>query len=222
MRKAYLAAGVAVLGIAALLLAPRFIGSGVEAFTVVPRDIVRSVVATGRVEAPHRVDLGAQIVGTVVAVPVAEGETVRAGQTLVQLDDGELIAAVREADIAVAQAQARLRQLQEVQRPVSGQAQRQAQATLDNARAQLQRQEDLFPQGLHRPGGAGRGPQGGGAGGRPARRCTATARHHARGRQRRRDRPCGAGPGPGRHRGRPGPAAPCHRHGAGGWRAHQP
>jgi hypothetical protein len=31
MRKAYLAAGVAVLGIAALLLAPRFIGSGVEA-----------------------------------------------------------------------------------------------------------------------------------------------------------------------------------------------
>jgi HlyD family secretion protein len=147
MRKAYLAAGVAVLGIAALLLAPRFIGSGVEAFTVVPRDIVRSVVATGRVEAPHRVDLGAQIVGTVVAVPVAEGETVRAGQTLVQLDDGELIAAVREADIAVAQAQARLRQLQEVQRPVSGQAQRQAQATLDNARAQLQRQEDLFRKG---------------------------------------------------------------------------
>lgn len=147
MRKAYLAAGAAVLVVGALLLAPRFVAPTVQSFTVTPRDLVRSVVATGRVEAPHRVDLGAQIVGTVVAVPVAEGQTVKAGQTLIQLDDGELSAAVREAEVAVAQAQARLRQLQEVQRPVSGQAQRQAQATLDNARAQLQRQDDLFRRG---------------------------------------------------------------------------
>lgn len=147
MRKAYAAAGAAVLVVGALLVAPRLISPGVQAYTVAPRDIVRSVVATGRVEAPHRVDLGAQIIGTVAAVPVAEGQSVRAGQPLIQLDDGELSAAVREADVAVAQAQARLRQLQEVQRPVSGQAQRQAQATLDNARAQLQRQEDLFRRG---------------------------------------------------------------------------
>lgn len=147
MRKAYVAAGAAVIVVAALVLAPRFLATPVQSFTVTPRDLVRSVVATGRVEAPHRVDLGAPIVGTVVAVPVAEGQTVRAGQTLIQLDDGELSAAVREADVAVAQAEARLRQLQEVQRPVSGQAQRQAQATLDNARAQLQRQEDLFRRG---------------------------------------------------------------------------
>lgn len=147
MRKAYVAGAGAVVVVAILLLAPRFVAPKVPTYTVAPRDIVRSVVATGRVEAPHRVDLGAQIVGTVVAVPVAEGQTVRAGQTLIQLDDSELSAAVREADVAVTQAQARLRQLQEVQRPVSGQAQRQAQATLDNARAQLQRQEDLFRRG---------------------------------------------------------------------------
>jgi len=48
----------------------------------------------------------------------------------------------------VAQAQARLRQLQEVQRPTAEQNVRQAQATLDNARAQLRRQEDLFRKGF--------------------------------------------------------------------------
>jgi len=49
--------------------------------------------------------------------------------------------------VAVTQAKARLRQLQELQRPVAAQALRQAQATLDNARAQLGRQEGLFRQG---------------------------------------------------------------------------
>jgi len=147
MRKAYVAAGLAVALVAGLLAASRFIGTPVSSLQLAPRDLVRSVVATGRVEAPHRVELGAQMVASVVAVPVAEGQSVRAGEILIQLEADELSAAAREADLAVAQAQARLRQLQEVQRPVSGQAQRQAQATLDNARAQLQRQEDLFRRG---------------------------------------------------------------------------
>lgn len=147
MRKAYAAAGVTVALVAGWLVASRFIGTPVNSVTLAPRDLVRTVVATGRVEAPHRVELGAQVVGTVTTVAVTEGQAVTAGQTLIQLEADELTAAVREADLAVAQAQARLRQLQEVQRPVSGQAQRQAQATLDNARAQLQRQEDLFRRG---------------------------------------------------------------------------
>lgn len=147
MRVPYAAAGLAVLVVAGLLAAPRLIGPGLAAVVVTPRDLVRSVVATGRVETPHRVDLGMQIVGTVVAVPVAEGQAVRAGERLVELDATELNATVREADVAVALAQARVRQLLEVQRPVAAQAQRQAQATLDNALAQLRRQEDLFRRG---------------------------------------------------------------------------
>lgn len=147
MRKAYAVAGVLALAVAGAVVAPRWGGARVESLTVAPRDLVRSVVATGRVEAPHRVELGAQIVATVAAVPVAEGQSVRAGQTLIELEAAELQATAREADLAVTQAQARLRQLQEVQRPVTGQAQRQAQATLDTARAQLQRQEDLFRRG---------------------------------------------------------------------------
>lgn len=148
MRAACISAALAVALLGGMLVAPRFIGTSVQTVVVEPRDLVRTVVATGRVEAPHRVDLGAQIVGTVIRVPVEEGQTVKAGQHLVELDDRELRAAVREADVAVAQAQARVRQLQEVQRPVAAQLLRQAQATLDNARAQLHREEDLFRQGF--------------------------------------------------------------------------
>lgn len=147
MRLAYVAAALALLLVAGLLAVPRVLGPVEAGVTVEPRELVRSVVATGRVEAPHRVDLGAQIVGTVAAVPVAEGQAVKAGQLLIELEAAELTAAVRESDLAVAQALARVRQLQEVQRPVTRQAQRQAQATLDNAQAQLARQEDLFRRG---------------------------------------------------------------------------
>ncbi|MCF8204313.1 MAG: efflux RND transporter periplasmic adaptor subunit [Methylotenera sp.] len=147
MRKAHLAAGVVIALVMGLLLASRLMGPQLSSVQVVPRDLVRTVVATGRVEAPHRVELGAQMVASVASVPVIEGQAVQAGEVLIRLEADELSAAVREADLAVAQAQARLRQLQEVQRPVSGQALRQAAATLENARAQLQRQEDLFRRG---------------------------------------------------------------------------
>jgi HlyD family secretion protein len=136
-----------------LLLAAFFgpalvLGQRVATLKVTQRDFVRTVVASGRVQAPHRVDIGVQIVGTVAEVPVAEGQTVAANQTLVVLDSRELRASAAQADVAVAQAQARLRQLTELQVPVAVQALRQAQVNLDNARAQLQRQQNLFEQGF--------------------------------------------------------------------------
>jgi HlyD family secretion protein len=123
-------------------------GPQVEVDTVVRRDFVQTVVATGHVEAPHRVDIGAQVTGTVARVPVAEGQTVKAGELLIELESSELRAALRQAEVAVEQAQARLRQLREVQAPVAEQALRQAQTNLDNARASLQRNQDLFAQGF--------------------------------------------------------------------------
>jgi len=127
----------------ALVLGPR-----TEVVSVVQRDFVQSVVAAGHVEAPHRVDIGSQVVATVKRVPVAEGQTVKAGQPLIELESAELNAAARQADVAVQQAQARLRQLREVQLPVAEQGLRQAQVNLDNARRQLARQQDLFTQGF--------------------------------------------------------------------------
>ena len=128
---------------------PRMLlGPEVPVTPVVKRDFVKSVVASGHVEAPHRVTIGAQVVGVVQQVPVAEGQAVVAGQVLVELERSEALAAAAAADLAVTQAQARMRQLREVQAPVAEQAVRQARVNLDNARAQLRRQADLFHQGF--------------------------------------------------------------------------
>jgi HlyD family secretion protein len=115
---------------------------------LVRRDFVQTVVASGHVETPHRVDIGAQITAAVVRVPVAEGQNVKAGDLLVELGSDELHASERQAELAVEQAQARLRQLREVQAPVAEQALRQALVNLENSRKMLLRNQDLFAQGF--------------------------------------------------------------------------
>ncbi|MBT9492095.1 MAG: efflux RND transporter periplasmic adaptor subunit [Paucibacter sp.] len=137
------------LGLLAAAMAWRqWRGPEVMTETVIRRDFVQSVVASGRVETPHRVDIAAQITGTVLRVPVAEGQAVQAGDLLVELEATELRASQRQAEMAVQQAQARLRQVSELQLPVAEQQQRQAQANLTNARTQLSRQQALFEQGF--------------------------------------------------------------------------
>jgi HlyD family secretion protein len=125
-----------------------FSGSRVDAAKAVRRDVVQSVVASGRVAAPYRVDIGAQIVGTVVEVPVAQGQAVKAGQPLILLDATEARAGVKQAEVAVAQAEARMRQLRELQLPVADQALRQAEANFANAQAQYDRNKRLADSGF--------------------------------------------------------------------------
>jgi HlyD family secretion protein len=120
------------------------VGPSVEVTTVLRRDVVQAVVASGRVTAPYRVDVGSQIVGTVAGVPVAEGQAVKAGQVLIALEASEARAGVKQAEVAVAQAEARLRQLRELQLPVADQALRQAEANLSNAQAQYDRNKRLY------------------------------------------------------------------------------
>ena len=141
-------AGAALLGLGVWFGPTLVLGPRVEVLTVERRDLVHTVVASGHVEAPHRADIGTQITGVVARVPVAEGQSVKAGQTLIQLDSPELKAAAQQADAAVAQAMARVRQLREVQQPQAQQGLRQAQVTLDNARTQFKRQQELFNQGF--------------------------------------------------------------------------
>lgn len=123
-------------------------GTAVAGYTARRAEFVQTIVASGHVETPHRIDLGAQITANVSDVPVAEGQRVAQGQLLIALDDRELRAAVGAAEAQRAQAEARLRQLVEVQGPVAALAVRQAQVSLDNARAQHLRQSDLFRQGF--------------------------------------------------------------------------
>lgn len=125
-----------------------WMGPAVSTESVLKRDFVQTVVASGHVEAPHRLEVGVQITGTVLRIPVTEGQAVEAGALLLELEAAELSATGRQADVAVMQAQARLRQLQEVQGPMAAQTLRQAQSSLTSARAALARSRDLFGQGF--------------------------------------------------------------------------
>ncbi len=123
-------------------------GPQVDAQVLVRRDFVQTVVASGHVESPHRVDVGAQITSTVTSIPVNEGDTVKAQDVLIELAAGDLLATERQADIAVTQAQARLRQIQDLQAPLAEQALRQAKVNSQNAQTVMRRNQDLFRQGF--------------------------------------------------------------------------
>jgi HlyD family secretion protein len=125
-----------------------WVGPQVQTEAVQRRDLLQTVVASGRVETPHRVNIGAQITGTVALVPVAEGQVVKAGDVLIELASTELASAQRQAQQAVVQAKGRLRLLNDLQGPVVQQTLRQAQASLDAARASGQRSLALFEQGF--------------------------------------------------------------------------
>jgi HlyD family secretion protein len=83
-------------------------GPVINADAVIRADFVQSVVASGHVEAPFRVNIGSQITGVVASVPVDEGQTVKAGDTLIVLDDHEARTAVAQAEATLARDQASL------------------------------------------------------------------------------------------------------------------
>ena len=120
------------------------LGPKIPAALVVQRDFIQTIVATGHVETPHRISVGSQIVGVVKNIPVSEGQIVQAGQILIELDDAEWRAAAQQADMLVLQAQARLRQVREVQAPVAAQSLVQAEINVSYAEKQWHRNVDLF------------------------------------------------------------------------------
>ncbi|MDH6256385.1 efflux RND transporter periplasmic adaptor subunit [Bradyrhizobium sp. BR13661] len=105
--------------------------------------LIETVVASGHVETPYRVEIGSQITGTVQEVLVQEGEKVSKGQPLISLESRELNAAVVQAHGAVAQAEARIRQLEELTLPSAREALTQANATLRNAQQTYDRTAQL-------------------------------------------------------------------------------
>ena len=135
----------AVLG-AAIAVWYLVVDKAVGTYTVVQGDLLQSVVASGQVITPARSSIAAEITGRVVSVPVAEGDTVRRGQILVELDQTDERAALAQAQAALAQADAKLRQIQEYALPAAEQALRQAQANLTQAQRSWQRTRDLVAQ----------------------------------------------------------------------------
>lgn len=123
-------------------------GSQVQVVTVLRQDIVQSVVATGRVNAPARIGLASEVAATVSRVMVREGQQVHAGELLVQLADGEARAALAQARAALDEARGRARQQAGVGAAVAEQTQVQAAAALRAAEREHERVRQLVAQGF--------------------------------------------------------------------------
>jgi HlyD family secretion protein len=139
---------LAAIAIAAYVFQDAILGLPVDVQEVVRGDLVQTVVASGRVTTPQRVSVGAVVTERVERIPVAEGQTVRRGDALIELDDRDERAAITQAEAAVAQADARIRQLREAGLPAAEQAQKQAEANLRLARQQHDRNVELKAKGF--------------------------------------------------------------------------
>jgi HlyD family secretion protein len=77
---------------------------------VTNQDLVASVTASGQVSAQKKVDLSAEITGKITRLSVKEGDFVRQGQFLLQIDPEQYEAAVQRAGASLANARASLEQ----------------------------------------------------------------------------------------------------------------
>ena len=99
-------------------------GPLLPAYTIASTPLVQTVVATGRVETVSRAQIGSEISGVVLERFVQEGDQVSPGDLLLILKSDELLAQVRQAELA-------LTELATSRRP-------QAVAELASAKAQLE------------------------------------------------------------------------------------
>lgn len=143
LRRPGVVIALAVLAVTGVIAALRARGPVVATAIASRTDLEQHVVASGRVWVVTRVQVSAQTAGRVVAVRAVEGQRVRAGDLLVQLDDAEAKAAVAEARAAVRQASGRVEQVRRVGAVVTTEASRQAATNLARAEEDLARVERL-------------------------------------------------------------------------------
>jgi HlyD family secretion protein len=124
------------------------LGKPVDAYPATISELAQTVVASGRVITPQRIIIAAETTGRVNLIPVLEGQTVKRGQLLIQLNDQDERASMAQATATVKQAEAKLRQLREVALPAASQNLKQAQTNVEQARKQYERTKDLQARGF--------------------------------------------------------------------------
>lgn len=115
-------------------------GTRVTTETVQKRDLEAIVSASGKIDPKKTVNISAQSMGRVTQLAVNEGDRVKQGQFLLQIDSVNAESAVRRDEAGLAAARTGLEQAR-VQL-------RSSQASLDLARKDLKRQQDLWQAGL--------------------------------------------------------------------------
>jgi HlyD family secretion protein len=119
-------------------------GVPVDVLPVQPQALIQTLIATGRIMSPARVNIGSVITGRVVRVLVEEGDRVEAGQTLIELESEELAAALRQAEANEHHARVGVTTVQEVGLVTATETLAQARATLDWAEREFRRHQDLL------------------------------------------------------------------------------
>jgi HlyD family secretion protein len=115
-------------------------GTPVTAETIQKRDLEAIVSASGKIDPKKTVNISAQTMGRVTRLAVNEGDRVKAGQFLLQIDPVIAESAVRRDEAGVAAARTGLEQ--------SRVQVRSAQASLELAQQNLKRQKELWAGGL--------------------------------------------------------------------------
>ena len=142
-KKVLIVLGVVLVGaavVAANLYYRRDTGLNVQAEALRARDLEAIVSASGKVQPKRQVNVSANTTGRVTRVAVEEGQRVKAGQFLLEIDPKQLEGQMQRGEASVAAAQS---SLQSARTQVE-----QGRANLDLARQNLKRQEDLWKEGL--------------------------------------------------------------------------
>ena len=146
-RAVLIAMALAALAAAALAVFA-WQGTAVEVVSARTTRLTQTVVVSGRVLAPARVDIGATITGRVQAVKVDAGDPVKADQALIELERTELAAALAQAVAAEQAAMTRIAQWRDVGSVSTREQLAQAEANYRNVERDSARQEQLFKQGF--------------------------------------------------------------------------
>ena len=112
----------------------------IAAETLRRRDLNAIVSASGKIQPKRQVNVSANTMGRVTRLAVEEGEHVRAGQFLLEIDPQSLEGQLQRGEASVAAARSSLLQART--------AVEQTRATLDLARQNLRRQDELWTEGL--------------------------------------------------------------------------
>jgi len=126
--------------VAANLYYRRDTGLSVTAEAIRNRDLEALVSASGKIQPKRQVNVSANTTGRVTRLAVEEGQRVKTGQFLLEIDPRSLDSQLERGQASVAAAQSSLQQART--------AVVQARANLDLARQNLKRTEELWKEGL--------------------------------------------------------------------------
>jgi len=142
-KKVLIVVGFVLLGAAVVvanLYYRRETGLQVNADVLRTRDLEAIVSASGKIQPKRQINVSANTPGRVTRVAVEEGERVKTGQFLLEIDPKQLEGSLQRGEASVAAARSSL--------AAARTAVEQGRANLELARQNLKRQEDLWKEGL--------------------------------------------------------------------------